>query len=175
VPDVYLYGSAANPKDVILRDPTSVTVNISGVASGTSSVSGTLTGSGSLSGLATGTSTVAGTLSASGALVGTGSGTSVVTGSLTGNGLLSGTASGISSVAGTLSGSEFLSGSASGSCVVTGTLSGGVAPTDGGGAYPQQRNYWRRGNVEQPKKNEKQKRDDEEFLKLFPRILEEIL
>lgn len=97
---------------------------ISGTSAGSSTVAGTLTGSGALSGTAAGTSTTASALQAAGAVSGTAAGSSTIGGTITATGALSGSVSTSSTVDGTLQDSTggAITGTSAGISTATGTL-----------------------------------------------------
>jgi hypothetical protein len=75
---------------------------ISGTSAGTSTVSGTLTGTGALSGTSAGAGSATGTAAATGAMSGTAAGAATAVGTLVGAGAMSGTAGGSTFVQGRL-------------------------------------------------------------------------
>ncbi|ODU24833.1 MAG: hypothetical protein ABS95_01390 [Verrucomicrobia bacterium SCN 57-15] len=118
---VDLDGSASGSTTV--SGSLSIGKNLSGQADGSSSASGALSVSKPLSGSSTGTSTVTGALSVTKTLSGSAAGSSTVTGSLSIGGEMSGSASGAATVTGSLTVTKSLGGSSEGTCTVTGAVS----------------------------------------------------
>ncbi len=101
--------------------------DMAGAVAGTSSVTGTLRGTGALVGAVAGTSSVTGAIQNApsiGPLTGTVAGTAGVTGALTGTGRLVGLATGVSAVTATARGDGRLAGLATGVSSATGALGG---------------------------------------------------
>lgn len=88
--------------------------HLSGSVIGTASVAASITANGWLSGMSSGTSNVSGTLSGKGNLVGSTAGTATVIGTLKAIGKLSGSSAGVATATALLKGKGYLSGTASG-------------------------------------------------------------
>ena len=130
-----------------------------------------------ISGSTAGTSTVTGSLSGSGSLAGSSAGTSTAVGVLIAYAQISGQADGIADVSATITGTGELRGGADGLATVTGTITdagGGPTPITGGGGSPARRKP-NRGSTYLPQRNfEVQRENDKRMMKIFEAFLNEV-